>query len=128
MLCARTERGLTVEKPGQTALSRLVANLGRGDSHVVVERLGEDEPEGDWYMQVRLRENNTYQLEFRDGIAAEHYQTITVSQEKVIVALTAWAAGRSGWREAFMWTNIGSSFTTNEVAAQPGEAADRSSG
>ncbi|WP_392672276.1 hypothetical protein [Streptomyces sp. LN785] len=58
-----------------------------------------------------LCDDNTYQLEFRDGVAAEHYQTRTISQEKVLAALLGWAAGRTDWRSDFMWNNIGSALT-----------------
>ncbi|MFF3619222.1 hypothetical protein [Streptomyces sp. NPDC002467] len=52
-------------------------------------------------MQVWLRDDNTYQLEFRDGTAAEHYQTRTIFQERVIAALNGWAEGRPEWKDAF---------------------------
>ncbi|WP_051717071.1 hypothetical protein [Streptomyces sp. NRRL F-5727] len=78
---------------------------------MIVEQV-DDEATGDWYVQVWLRDDNTYQLEFRDGTAAEHYQTRTISQEKVIVALSGWAKERPGWKVAFMWNNIGASFET----------------
>ncbi|MGW6207060.1 hypothetical protein ACWF9B_25905 [Streptomyces sp. NPDC055089] len=64
--------------PKRSALSRMVANLGRGNAFVIVERV-DAEVAGDWYVQVWLRDDNTYQLEFRDGTAAEHYQTRTIS-------------------------------------------------
>ncbi|MEV8530196.1 hypothetical protein AB0451_40060 [Streptomyces sp. NPDC052000] len=108
MLQARDEHGRQVRNPGPVALSRMVANLGRGNA-LIVERL-DDEVAGDWYVQVWLRDDNTYQLEFRDGTAAEHYQTRTISQEKVIAALNGWAKGRPAWKDAFMWNNIGASF------------------
>ncbi len=98
-----------MRNPGPTAVSRMVANLGRGNAFVIVERVDE-EAAGDWYVQVRLRDDNTYQLEFRDGAAAEHYQTRTISQEKVIAALRGWAKRRPDWKDAFMWNNIGASF------------------
>lgn len=66
--------------------------------------------EGSWYTQVLLRDDNTYQLEFRDGVAAEHYQTRTISQEKILTALLGWAAGRTDSRSDCMWNNIGSEF------------------
>ncbi|MFI9170859.1 hypothetical protein [Streptomyces lincolnensis] len=88
----------------------MLAGLGRGNEHLVLERQDEDR-EGDWYIQVLLRDNNTYQLEYRDGVAAEHYQTQTVSQEKVQQALLDWAAERLGGLEGFMWNNIGHMFT-----------------
>lgn len=72
--------------------------------------LVDDEVVGDWYGQVWLRDDNTYQLEFRDRTAAEHYQTRTISQEKVIVALSGWVMGRPDGKDAFMWNNIGASF------------------
>ncbi|MFJ2774696.1 hypothetical protein [Streptomyces sp. NPDC087300] len=53
------------------------------------------------------REDNTYQLEFRDGVAAEHHQTRTISQEKVQTAMLGWAASKPDWKDGFMWNNIG---------------------
>jgi hypothetical protein len=88
----------------------MLANLRRGNEHMALERQEED-LEGDWYIQVLFRENNTYQLEYRDGVPAEHYQTQTVSQEKVQAALIGWATGKPNWRDGFMWNNIGELFT-----------------
>ncbi|MGW0395502.1 hypothetical protein ACWDYJ_32430 [Streptomyces sp. NPDC003042] len=64
---------------------------------------------GDRCVQVWLRDDNTYQLEFREGTAAEHYQTRTISQERVIVALSGWARGRPDGKDAFMWNSSGAS-------------------
>ncbi|MFE6225346.1 hypothetical protein [Streptomyces sp. NPDC057854] len=88
----------------------MVANLGRGNAFVIVECV-DDATEGDWYVQVWLRDDNTYQLEYRDGSPAEHYQTRTVSQEKVITALSGWTERRPEWKDAFLWNNIGAFFT-----------------
>ncbi|MEV7346112.1 hypothetical protein [Streptomyces sp. NPDC093544] len=109
MLIATNARGHTVKRPSKPAMGIMLANLGRDNEHMVIERQ-DDELAGDWYIQVLLRENNTYQLEYRDGAAAEHYQTQTVSQEKVLRALLGWAADTSDWREDFMWNNISSMF------------------
>lgn len=89
-------------------------SLGFGE--IAVQQLDE-EADGSWYAQVLLRDDNTYQLEYRDGVAAEHYQTRTVSQEKVLAAMLGWAAGRRDWRVALMWNNIGLQFETG--AAPP---------
>ncbi|MFI1279441.1 hypothetical protein ACH4U5_01525 [Streptomyces sp. NPDC020858] len=105
MLRARDEHGRLVGNPKPSALSRMVANLGRGNAFVIVERV-DDGADGDWYVQVWLRDDNTYQLEFREGTAAEHYQTRTISQDGVIAALSGWAEGRPDWKDAFMWNNI----------------------
>ncbi|MFJ4829744.1 hypothetical protein ACIP79_07445 [Streptomyces sp. NPDC088747] len=120
MLIATNARGHAVKRPSKPAIGTMLANLGRDNEHMVVERQDEDLA-GDWYIQVLMRENNTYQLEYRDGVAAEHYQTQTVSQEKVLRALLGWAAGRSDWREEFMWNNISATFEApaSEAMDQP---------
>ncbi|MDP5309974.1 hypothetical protein P8A21_03165 [Streptomyces poriferorum] len=109
MLQARDEHGRRVGNPKTPALSRMVANLGRGNAFVIVERV-DAEADSDWYVQVWLRDDNTYQLEFRDGTAAEHYQTRTISQDKVIAALSGWSEGRPEWKDTFMWNNISALF------------------
>ncbi|MFJ4677663.1 hypothetical protein [Kitasatospora sp. NPDC088783] len=102
-----TERGLSMRDPGPAAPGRLVANTQRGESHLVVERFGADEPAGDWYVQVRLRENGGYQLEYRDGVPAEHYRTLTPSLAEVVNALVGWSRGQPEGRSGFDWTGIG---------------------
>jgi len=114
MLIATTEAGRVVKKPSKPVIGTMLANLHRGNAHLVLERV-EDGVEGSWYVQVLLRDDNTYQLEYRDGVAAEHYQTRTISQEKVLTAMLGWAVGRGDWRDAFMWNNIGSQFETGEA-------------
>lgn len=114
MLIATDEAGRVVKGPSKPAIGRMLANLRRGDAHLVLERV-EESLEGSWYVQVLLRDDNTYQLEFRDGVAAEHYQTRTVSQEKVLTAMLGWAVGKADWKVAFMWNNIGSQFGTDDT-------------
>jgi hypothetical protein len=57
-------------------------------------------------------------LEFRDGVAAEHYQTRTISQEKVQTAMLGWAANKPDWKNGFMWNNIGSQFRADDAQHQ----------
>ncbi|MFI5648351.1 hypothetical protein [Kitasatospora sp. NPDC051705] len=109
MLIATNERGDVLKRPSKLAVGRMLANLRRGSAHLVLERVDEDQP-GRWYIQVRLRENNTFQLEYRDGVAEQHYQTLTISQEKVLGALLGWVGAKPGWRGGFMWNNIGEQF------------------
>ncbi|WP_423832560.1 hypothetical protein [Streptomyces manipurensis] len=85
------------------------ANLRRGNAHLVLERVDEERP-GSWHVQVLLREDNTFRLEHRDGVAEHHYQTQTVSREKVLGALLGWARGAAGRRDGFMWNNISGQF------------------
>ncbi|MFF3963352.1 hypothetical protein ACFYZI_17495 [Streptomyces griseorubiginosus] len=109
MLIATNSRGHAVNRPSKPKIGTMLADLDQGD-HLLLERQDESQ-EGNWYIQVLFRETNTYQLEYRDGVPAEHYQTQTVSQEKVLEALLDWAADKPTWREGFMWTNIGHWFT-----------------
>ncbi|MER6077062.1 hypothetical protein [Streptomyces sp. NPDC001833] len=115
MLIATNARGHAVKRPSKTAIGTMLANLGQGD-HLILERQDEDR-EGDWYIQVLYRDNNTYQLEYRDGVAAEHYQTLTASQDKARQALLDWAADKPDWRDGFTWNNIGAMFAAPVVEA-----------
>jgi hypothetical protein len=109
MLIATNVRGRVVKRPSKSKIGTMLADLDQGD-HLILERQDESQ-EGNWYIQVLFRENNTYQLEYRDGVPAEHHQTQTVSQEKALQALLGWVADTPAWREGFMWTNIGHWFT-----------------
>ncbi|MEU4076011.1 hypothetical protein [Streptomyces venezuelae] len=117
MLIATDEAGRVVKRPPKLAIGRMLANLRRGDAYLVLERV-EEGLEGSWYVQVLLRDDNTYQLEFRDGVAAEHYQTRTVSQEKVLTAMLGWVAGKADWKVDFVWDNIGSQFEADDTQRQ----------
>ncbi|WP_099905930.1 hypothetical protein [Streptomyces sp. TLI_171] len=114
-----TERGLSIRDPGPAALGGLVANLQRGDSFVIVERFGPGEPAGDWYVRVGLREGGGYQVECRDGVAAEHYRASTASAAQAAAALVGWAAGRAGWRAEFEWSRVGHCSTDTRATAPP---------
>ncbi|MFJ8627875.1 hypothetical protein ACIRD3_34260 [Kitasatospora sp. NPDC093550] len=109
MLIATNERGHLVKRPSNPAIGTMPANLRRGNAHLILERVEEERP-GDRYIQVRLRENNVFQLEYRDAVAELHYQTLTISQEKVLGALLGRAGAKPGWRDGFMWNNIGEQF------------------
>lgn len=117
MLIATDGAGRVAKKPTKPTIGRMVANLRRGNAYLVLERV-EEGMEGSWYVQVLLRDDNTYQLEVRDGIAAEHYQTRTISQEKVLTAMLSWAANKTDWRDGFMWNNIGSQFAADDDQSQ----------
>ncbi|MFJ6378697.1 hypothetical protein ACIQI7_01630 [Kitasatospora sp. NPDC092039] len=131
MLIATNGRGRMVKRPSGSAVGAMLADLRRGAAHMVLERVDEEQP-GSWYIQVLLRENNTFQLEYRDGVPELHHQTLTVSQEKVLGALLGWARGEPGWRDGFMWNNIAEQFGPHDRASPgpfpgPFGGADRSS-
>ncbi|WP_234341688.1 hypothetical protein [Streptomyces sp. NRRL S-646] len=118
MLIATNSRGHVLKRPSKPAIGTMLANLQSGD-HMILERQDENRA-GHWYVQVWFRDNNTYQLEYRDGVPAEHYQTQTVSQDKVLQALLDWVADERAWREGFTWTSIGHWFTPEpEVEDDP---------
>lgn len=112
MLIATNERGHAVKRASEAAIGTMLANLRRGNAHMVLERVDEERP-GSWYIQVLLRENNTFQLEYRDGVPELHYQTLTISQEKILGALLGWASSKPDWRDGFMWNNIAEQFGRN---------------
>ncbi|MFF7471085.1 hypothetical protein [Streptomyces sp. NPDC008092] len=116
MLIARNGRGRVVEWPSAPAMDTMLAELRQGD-YMILERKDE-ERDGDWYVQVLFRDDGTYQLEYRDGVPAEHYQTVTASREKACEALVDWAAGKPGWREGFEWNNLGAMFAAPVVKAE----------
>ncbi|WP_411073807.1 hypothetical protein [Streptomyces sp. cmx-4-7] len=109
MLIATNERGPVAKRPSRPAIGKMLADLQRGNAHLVLERVAEERP-GSWYIQVLLRENNTFQLEYRDGVAELHFQTQTISPEKVLAALLGWAGAATNWRDSFMWNNISEQF------------------
>lgn len=99
---------VVARRPTKPKISAAIANLQRGDV-VIVERVPKEES-GDWYVQVLMREDNTFQLEYRDGAPTEHYQTRTVSRDKVVAAVLGWVKGEPDWKVAFMWNNIAACF------------------
>ncbi|MFE7592198.1 hypothetical protein ACFU6K_22595 [Kitasatospora sp. NPDC057512] len=107
MLVMKNRAGLLAKRPSKPTVSAAVADLQRGGA-LILERV--DEGSGDWYVQVRMCEDNTFQLEYREGVPAEHYQTRTVSRDKVIAAVLGWMKGEPEWKAPFMWNNIGSWF------------------
>lgn len=62
------------------------------------------------YAQVLLTTQGVYQVEYRAGSPAEHFQTRTLSPETAGTILAAWTKSDDGWQDAFTWTNIGSMF------------------
>ncbi|MET7475942.1 hypothetical protein ABZT17_16465 [Streptomyces sp. NPDC005648] len=109
MMIATDSRGHAVKGPSEQVIGTMLADLDQGD-HLILERQDESR-EGDWYIQVLSGGDDTYQLEYRDGVPAEHYQTQAESQEQVLQGLLGWVAGKPDWRDGFAWTSIGHWFT-----------------
>jgi hypothetical protein len=119
MLIATDEAGRNVEEPTRSQLSTLLANLWGHNGFLILHREDED-LDGAWYIQTQLLQDRTFELEYRDGVAAEHYQTQTSSRAQVLAAMVGWAAGEADWRDGFTWNNIGHMFAPH-AAADPAE-------
>ena len=105
MLVMRSGSLVLQRRPSKPYVSAWLANLQPGRS-VILERI--DKAPGDWYVQISMRQGNTFLLAYQDGAPTEYYVTRTVSREKVITATLGWMKGDSSWREPFTWDNIGS--------------------
>lgn len=64
----------------------------------------------DTYIQVWHRPDGLYQLEHRAGSPLEHFQTMTVSADKVHTAFVAWQNDDDGWADSFTWKTISELF------------------
>ena len=107
MLVLKNGMGRVHRDPKKAQVSWDIRTLGAGMS-MVLERV-EAEP-GDWYIQLWRRPEGPFQLEYRAGTAAEHFQTRTDSVEKVVDAFFGWIDRDPAWMAAFEWTNIGDWF------------------
>jgi hypothetical protein len=103
----RTSDGLSQNNPTENRIRALVGALSR-DDHVVLAQFGKSDS---YYIQVWLRPDGMFQLEYRAGSPSEHCQTQTKSREKIASALTAWRNGEIAWRDDFEWISIGDWFT-----------------
>ncbi|MFS8099286.1 hypothetical protein LFM09_19345 [Lentzea alba] len=95
----RTRR---IRNPNDSQIEAAVLNLAR-ESAVVHSETTDDHT----YIQVWQRLDGLYQLEHRAGSPAEHYQTMTVSADKVHTAFIAWRNHDEHWTDPFTWKPIG---------------------
>ncbi|MEV6879662.1 hypothetical protein [Amycolatopsis sp. NPDC051128] len=106
----REFNGATVRPASELNIRITVVGLRPGE-HVILEHDGEQGKIDVHYAQARLRPEGGYQLEYRSGSAAEHFQTLTDSRDDVVAALAGWAKGDFSWRDKFEWKSIGEWFT-----------------
>ncbi|MCC8249713.1 hypothetical protein [Saccharothrix luteola] len=89
-----------LENPDRGRIEAAVLALAR-DSVLVLSAERDDV-----YIQVWQRPDGIFQLEHRAGSPSEHYQTLTVSAEKVYTAFDAWRRAADGWESPFTWRLI----------------------
>ncbi|MEV6164812.1 hypothetical protein AB0L71_23370 [Streptomyces sp. NPDC052052] len=83
-------------------LAGLVRRIGGdGDRFLVVQRIP-DLP--DVFAQVWHKAGGDYTLEYRDGAADRHFQTLVDGPEVVIAAITGWAREEAGWDGGLAWS------------------------
>ena len=103
----RTSGGLVQRNPTEKRIRALLGVIAR-DGYVTLERVGSSSSH---YIQVWLRSNGVFHLEYRTGEPSSHYQTRTESRDKVVSALSGWSRGEDDWRNDFEWLSIGDWFT-----------------
>ncbi|WP_326754269.1 hypothetical protein OIE73_23185 [Streptomyces hirsutus] len=105
------EDGVSWEDPSEQQIQRLYAGLNLRRRFLVLERLDVPPSEsGEHYLQVRLNDDLTVEIEYRDGSAAAHYRAgVDVPSDQggseiVEPVLLGWAAERADWRARLPWT------------------------
>ncbi|MFF5158394.1 hypothetical protein ACFY3N_19520 [Streptomyces sp. NPDC000348] len=100
--------GTSWDDPSEEQLHDLLADMSLTWRFVIVERLG-PEPAGQHCMQVRLNDDLSHQVEYREGGPDRHLRARVPREhevsavEPVAEVLQDWAFGRPGRREALPW-------------------------
>ncbi|MFH8760416.1 DUF6891 domain-containing protein [Streptomyces atroolivaceus] len=83
-------------------LAGLVRRIGgNGDRFLVIQRIP-DLP--DVFAQVWHKAGDDYTLEYRDGAADRHFQTMVDGPEDAVAAITGWARQEAGWQGGLPWS------------------------
>ncbi|GIH71459.1 hypothetical protein [Sphaerimonospora thailandensis] len=90
--CARTQDGYHVDDPSHVALVVLINELNHVDNTFMTVQ--PDQADAEWRARVSLREDETYEILFRDE-SGEDCETITPTVPDVVAdALSRWLTGR----------------------------------
>jgi hypothetical protein len=100
-LRAETACGRAYDAPSGALLLRLLGELGPGNQFLIVDRL--DTANAEHYMQVYREVDGTFTIEYREGAADRHFETVIADLRKTFTILTGWAADTPGWRESCTW-------------------------
>lgn len=95
----------SVTDPNASRVEAAILSMAR-ESVVVLS----DKEDDNTYIQVWQRPDGLYQLEHRAGSPLEHFQTMTVSAEKVHTAFTGWLRGDENWASPFTWKSMSELF------------------
>ncbi|MFJ6798091.1 hypothetical protein [Streptomyces sp. NPDC091268] len=103
--------GTSWDDPSEDQLHDVLADMNLSWRFVIVKRL-DLTPDDQYYMQVYLNDDLSYQVEYREGGPEKHFQAHvpreheTFAVEPVAEVVQAWAFDRPGWREALPWTPL----------------------
>ena len=89
------------EEPGVNQIHTAIANL-TDDSFIILSRDDED------YIQAYRNTATDFQLEYRAGSEAEHYECVTdgIASNQIQEAFAAFLAGADDWHSAWAWRKI----------------------
>jgi hypothetical protein len=100
-LRAETAGGTSHDAPSGALLLRLLGDLGPGNQFLIVDRL--DAANDQHYMQVYREADGTFAIEYREGAATDHFETVVAGLRDAHVILTGWAGDIAGWRGTCDW-------------------------
>ncbi|MFE7012756.1 hypothetical protein ACFVAQ_20035 [Streptomyces sp. NPDC057651] len=101
LLWAIEDGGRAVADPTDDALHDLLGDMNLRHRFVILERL-DLEPVDQHYMQVYLKRDMSYQVEYREGSADKHFQAHVprphelIGLEMIAKVLSDWAHDREG--------------------------------
>ncbi|MCT9930188.1 hypothetical protein N5079_08110 [Planotetraspora sp. A-T 1434] len=91
--CADTDDGYHLDDPSPEALVVLISELNHTDNtFMAVQPDGDDPP---WSVSVSLREDDTYEIERREGPGQEPHQTTHTNGGATAEELLSWLAART---------------------------------
>jgi hypothetical protein len=100
-LRVETACGASYDAPSGALLLRLLGELGPGNQFLIVDRL--DAPNAEHYMQIYREADGMFTVEYREGAADRHFETVAADLRTAFTVLAGWAAGTPGWRESCSW-------------------------
>lgn len=102
------KRTSTWDDPTEEQIQRIYAKLNLRCRFLILERLDASN-DGQNYLQIRLNDDLTMVVEYREGGPGSHYRAeVPLSAERggdeiVVPVLLGWASRREAWRGTLPW-------------------------
>ncbi|GAA3851253.1 hypothetical protein [Streptomyces sedi] len=100
--------GTVWDDPSPERLGDLLADMNHRFRFLIVEWADAPDPE-QWYLQVRLEDDGSHTVEYREGGPFAHYTARVERRPEpwgldfLVSVVNDWAAGGSDWRTALPW-------------------------